>query len=179
MFVNEYVMNRQRYDKWATPIFWKVPSFYLYCVIFAAGVFGWIYFDRADVAARWKTIGAFLTFVAVYRGVFFPWMHADKTFRVMRARYFNDKDWVCKVMVSEERISLFINGKINNRIEWKDVLAFEEAKTYFKLTTDERNEGVMIDKESFIKGDGESLKRWMKDNHPEIVYQTVKPQFNK
>ena len=70
MFVNEYVMDRRRYDKWATPKFWRLPIFYVYCLIFVAGVFGWIYFDKADAPARWQTIGAFLTFVAVYRGVF-------------------------------------------------------------------------------------------------------------
>ena len=30
MFVNEYVMTRRRYDKWATPKFWKLPIFYIY-----------------------------------------------------------------------------------------------------------------------------------------------------
>lgn len=27
MFVNEYVMTRKRYDKWAAPKFWKLPIF--------------------------------------------------------------------------------------------------------------------------------------------------------
>lgn len=27
MFVNEYVMTRKRYDKWATPKFWKAAHF--------------------------------------------------------------------------------------------------------------------------------------------------------
>mgnify|MGYP000249529193 CR=1 FL=1 len=50
MFVNEYVMTRKRYDKWAAPKFWKLPIFYVYCIIFAAGTFGWIYFHH--VGAR-------------------------------------------------------------------------------------------------------------------------------
>lgn len=70
MFINEYTMDRKRYDKWATPKFWRLRTFYLYLVLFAAGVFGWIYFDKVNVSARWQTIGAFLIFVAVYRGVF-------------------------------------------------------------------------------------------------------------
>ena len=37
MFVNEYIMDRRRYDKWATPKFWKLPVahlFFIYTVLF-------------------------------------------------------------------------------------------------------------------------------------------------
>ena len=179
MFVNEYVMDRRRYDKWATPKFWKLPVFYVWCFIFVAGVFGWIYFERVNAPVRWQTIGAFLTFVAVYRGVFFRWMHADKTFRLTRANYFNGKNWTCKTIVGEKNISLYINGKANNKVEWKDILRFEEAKTFFKLATDEYNEGVMLDKACFTEGDADSFRQWMLDNHPEIKYGPVAPPFNK
>ena len=80
MFVNEYIMNRKRYDKWATPNFWRLPTFYVCLVIFIAGVFGWIYFDRVNASARWQSIGAFLTFVAVYIGVFLKLMKHEKKF---------------------------------------------------------------------------------------------------
>ena len=60
-------------------------------------------------------------------------MHADKTFRVTRAQYFNGKDWTCKVMIREKDIALFINNKINNHVNWEDLTKFEEAKTYYKL----------------------------------------------
>ncbi len=179
MFVNEYVMDRRRYDKWATPKFWKLPIFYVWCFIFVFGVFGWIYFQRVGASARWQSIGAFLTFVAVYRGVFFRWMHADKTFRLTRVNYFNGKNWTCKTIVGEKNISLYINGKANNKVEWKDILSFEEAKTFFKLATDEYNEGVMLDKSCFTEGDADSFKQWMLDNHPEIKYGPVAPPFNK
>ena len=99
MFVNEYVMTRKRYDKWAAPKFWRLPIFYVYCIIFAAGTFGWIYFHHVGASLRWQSVGATLSFIALYRGVFFKWMHADKTFRVTRAQYFNGKDWTCKVMI--------------------------------------------------------------------------------
>ena len=42
---------------------------------------------------------------------FFHWMRADKTFRLMRARNFGGKDWLCKVVVGGKNISLYINGK--------------------------------------------------------------------
>ena len=54
MFVNEYVMTRKRYDKWAAPKFWKLPIFYVYCIIFAAGTFGWIYFHHVGASLRWQ-----------------------------------------------------------------------------------------------------------------------------
>ena len=172
-------MDRRRYDKWAAPKFWKLPIFYVYCVIFVAGVFGWIYFKKADASLRWQSIGAFLTFVAVYRGVFFKWMHADKTFRVTRETYFGGKDWTCKVIIGEKNISLYINGKINNKVEWEEIKKFEEAKSYFKLSTNEYNEGVMIDKSCFTEGDADSFKQWMLDNHPEIKYGPIAPPFDK
>ena len=179
MFVNEYVMDRRRYDKWATPKFWKLPIFYVYCVIFVAGAFGWIYFQKADAPMRWQTVGAFLTFVAVYRGVFFKWMHADKTFRLTRETYFVGKNWTCKVIVGEKNISLYINGKVNNKVEWEQIRKFEDAKTYFKLTAQEGNEGVMLDKSCFTEGDADSFRQWMLDNHPDIEYGPIAPAFDK
>lgn len=179
MFVNEYVMTRKRYDKWAVPIFWKVPMFYVYCVIFVAGAAGWIYFHAVGAELRWQSVGAFLTFVAVYRGVFFRWMHADKTFRLTRTQYFDGKDWTCKVIIGEKNISLYINGKINNKVEWDDIVKFEEAKSYYRLTTDGQNEGVMIDKECFTEGDSEHFKQWMKETHPNIEYGRVDAYLDK
>lgn len=179
MYINEYIMNRRRYDKWATPKFWKVPIFYVYCFVFAAGVFGWIYFDKVGAAPRWQTVGAFLTFVAVYRGVFFQWMHADKTFRMMKANYFNGQDWKCKVMIMEKRIALHINGKLNNQVEWTDIVKMEEAKTYLKLSTEEKGEGIMLDKDCFTKGSAEEFKNWMKENHPEIAQVRIASAFDK
>ena len=60
MFVNEYVMTRKRYDKWAAPKFWRLPIFYVYCVIFASGTFGWIYFHHVGASLRWQSVGATL-----------------------------------------------------------------------------------------------------------------------
>lgn len=172
-------MDRKRYDKWAAPKFWRLPSFYIYLVIFIAGVFGWIYFDYVDASARWKSIGAFLTFVAVYRGVFFKWMHADKTFRLTRQKYFNDKNWKCKVLVRDRDISLHINGKLNNRVEWSEIKKLEEAKTYFKLSAADGMEGVMLDKGCFTSGDSDSFLAWMQETHPEIPHMRIAPAFDK
>lgn len=179
MFINEYVMDRRRYDKWATPKFWLLPIFYVYCAIFAAGVFGWIYFSHVNVSARWQTIGAFLTFVAVYRGVFFQFMHADKTFRVTKSQYFDGKDWNCKVILGDKNISLYINGKWNNKVEWSEIQKLEEAKTYFKLSSGTHNEGVMLDKTCFTEGDADSFKQWMLKEKPQIPQVPIAPMFNK
>ncbi len=178
MFINEYVMDRKRYDRWATPKFWRVPIFYVYCFVFLAGAFGWIYFRAVGAALRWQSLGACLTFVAVYRGIFFKWMHTDKTFRVTRAQYFGGKNWTCRVIVGEHNISLYINGKLNNKVEWGQVIRFEEGKTYFRLATDEYREGVMLDKASFTEGDTDSFRQWMRDNRPDIEYGPVAPMFD-
>ena len=106
-------------------------------------------------------------------------MHADKTFRVTRAQYFNGKDWTCKVMIREKDIALFINNKINNHVNWEDLTRFEEAKTYYKLTSKDQIEGVMLDKDSFTEGDSSSFKQWMLEQHPEIKYGPIDPAFDK
>lgn len=180
MFINEYTMTRRRYDKWATPIFWKTgPMFFIWCFILIAGAFGWAYFTYVDAPLRWQTMGAFLVFISVYRGIFFKWMHADKTFRMTRGQYFNGKDWSCKVIVGEKNISLYINNKLNNKVEWSEITKFEDAKTYYKLSSGNQNEGVMLDKECFTEGDSESFKGWMKEHHPEIPYGPIHPAFDK
>ena len=37
----------------------------------------------------------------------------------------------------------------------------------------------MLDKESFTKGDSESFKQWMLEQHPEIEYGPIDPAFDK
>ena len=138
-----------------------------------------IYFHHVGASLRWQSVGATLSFIALYRGVFFKWMHADKTFRVTRTQYFNGKDWTCKVMIREKDIALFINNKINNHVNWEDLTKFEEAKTYYKLTSKDQIEGVMLDKDSFTEGDSSSFKQWMLEQHPEIKYGPIDPAFDK
>ena len=180
MFINEYTMTRKRYDKWSVPKFWKSgPMFFIWCFIFILGTLSWIYFNTITVPLRWKTVCAFLVFISVYRGVFFKWMHADKTFRVTRGQYFNGKDWTCKVIIGEKNITLYINNKLNNKVDWKDINRFEEAKSYYKLASGDQNEGVMLDKDSFTEGDSEQFKTWMQEHHPDIPYGPIHPAYDK
>ena len=76
-------------------------------------------------------------------------------------------------------ITLHINGKLNNRVEWTDIQKLEEAKTYFKLTSSDGVEGVMLDKSCFTKGDANSFKEWLKDTHPEVEQTSIAPAFDK
>ena len=82
-------------------------------------------------------------------------------------------------MIREKDIALYINNKINNHVNWEDLTKFEEAKTYYKLTSKDQIEGVMLDKESFTKGNSESFKQWMLEQHPEIEYGPIDPAFDK
>ena len=55
-------------------------------------------------------------------------------------------------MIREKGYStLYINNKINNHVNWEDLTKFEEAKTYYKLTSKDQIEGVMLDKDSFTR----------------------------
>ena len=39
----------------------------------------------------------------------------------------------------------------------------------------EGNEGVLLDKQCFTRGDAEAFKQWMIDRHPEIEYGWIHP----
>lgn len=74
---------------------------------------------------------------------------------------------------------MYINGKINNKVAWSDIEKFEEARSYYKLAVADSNEGVILDKECFTKGDADSFKQWMRDSHPEVVYGSIESAFDK
>ena len=112
-------------------------------------------------------------------GRFFPLDARRQNIPSHQAEIFNEKDWLCKVIVRDKDISLHINGKLNNRVEWSDIKKLEEAKTYFKLTSPDGVEGVMLDKECFTEGNADSFKEWMSNVHPEIEQVPIAPAFNK
>ena len=179
MFVNEYVMTRKRYDKWAVPKFLEASHLLRILCNLCSRNFRLDLFSSCRRFAQMAVCWCYAFLYSLYRGVFFKWMHADKTFRVTRTQYFNDKDWTCKVMIREKDIALFINNKINNHVNWEDLTKFEEAKTYYKLTSKDQIEGVMLDKDSFTEGDSSSFKQWMLEQHPEIEYGPIDPAFDK
>ncbi len=57
---------------------------------------------------------------------------------------------------------LYINEKPDNKVEWK-----------------EYNEGVRVDNACFVKGDEDSFRQWISDNHPEMLYDMEDKRFNR
>ncbi len=175
MFENQYVMDIKRYRRWTAPTFYKVKSFWPWMVILAIGLYGAIFFSNEETKLNWESLGYMLVLVSVYRAVFFRYMLAGKQFKMMRVQN-GMKQWDCKVIVGNT-IRLFTNDQPNNEVFWKQVTKCVEAKSYFDLSVD--NDFVRLDKNCFTKGDAESFKAWMLQEHPEIPWEKEKPEFDK
>ena len=152
MFENEYKMDIRRYQRWTTPIFYKVLSFWPWLFIFLLSTVGAIIFYKNDLPMRWKSLALMLMLISVYRSVLFRPMLAGKQFKLMRVQK-GKKSWDCKVVVGNT-IRLFEDGEFSNEVFFKQVKKFVEAKSYFDLAVDNDfvrlpyTEGVKILEES-------------------------------
>lgn len=178
MFVNEYEMTRKRFIQWSTPIFYKLPIFYIYCAIIVFSVFAWWYFATNNVAVRWQTLAAFMVLISLYRGVAFRYMATDKQYRLTKENMYKNVAWMCKVEVNDGGIRVSANGKLQAYVKWERICAFEEANTFFDLKVREGDQ-ARLDKAGFTKGDAESFKKYMLENHSEIPYGETDPRWNR
>ena len=145
MFENEYKMDIRRYQRWTTPIFYKVLSFWPWLFIFLLSTVGAIIFYKNDLPMRWKSLALMLMLISVYRSVLFRPMLAGKQFKLMRLQK-GKKFWNCKVVVGNT-IRLYEDGEFSNEVFFKQVKKFVEAKSYFDLAVD--NDFVRLDKAGF------------------------------
>ena len=178
MFINEYEMTRGRFVKWSTPVFYKLPIFYIWCVVFVFSGIAWYYFAQHNVAVRWETLAAFMMLISFYRGFAFRFMATDKQYRLTKENMYKDVPWMCKVEVNDGGVRVSANGKIQAYVKWDRIEAFAEAKTFLDLKVKEGDQ-ARLDKECFTKGDVESFKAWMAEKHPEIPFKEVEPRYNK
>lgn len=175
MFENEYKMDIRRYQRWTTPIFYNVLSFWPWLFIFLLSTVGAIIFYKNDLPMRWKSLALMLMLISVYRSVLFRPMLAGKQFKLMRSQK-GKKFWNCKVVVGNT-IRLYEDGEFSNEVFFKQVKKFVEAKSYFDLAVD--NDFVRLDKAGFTKGTPEEFKEWMLKEHSEIPYEKEKKEFDR
>ncbi len=175
MFENEYKMDIRRYQRWTTPIFYKVASFWPWLFIFVLSSVGAFIFYKNDLSIRWKSLALMLMLISVYRSILFRPMLAGKQFKLMRVQK-GKKFWNCKVVVGNT-IRLYEDGEFSNEIFFKQVKKFVEARSYFDLAVD--NDFVRLDKAGFTKGTPEEFREWMLKEHPEIPYEKEKKEFDK
>ena len=175
MFENEYKMDIRRYQRWTTPIFYKVLSFWPWMVIFLLATVGAIVFYHRDMPLRWKSLSLMLMLISFYRSILFRPMLAGKQFKMMRLQK-GKKFWTCKVIVGNT-IRLFEDGEFSNEVFFKQIKKFVEAKSYFDLAVD--NDFVRLDTAGFTKGTPEEFKEWMLKEHPEIPYAREKKEFDR
>ena len=171
MFENEYLMTSKKYEKYIVPKFYALPIFYVYFVIFIMGIIGYYYFNKNNIDLRWKTLSVFLIFISIYRGVFYKWMLANKQYRLMQSQYFGGESWICKYVIKDESIELYLNGKLNNVVPWDKIKKWTEAKTYFALRTENYMDAIMLEKDSFVKGNIEKFKKYMFDSHTNVPFE--------
>lgn len=175
MFENEYKMDIKRYRRWTTPIFYKLPSFWPWLVIFLAAAVGAVVFYKNNMPVNWKSLALMLMLISFYRSVLFRPMLAGKQFKMMRVQR-GKKEWDCKVAVGNT-IRLYEDGQFSNEVFFGQIKKFVEAKSYFDLAVE--NDFVRLDKGGFTKGSAEEFKEWMLKEHPDIPYEREKKEFDK
>lgn len=178
MFVNEYEMTRKRFVSWSTPNIFKLPITYIWLAVIAFSLFAWIYFTKTGTALRWQTLASFMVLIALYRGFAFRYMATDKQYRITKEHMYKDVPWMCKVEINDGGIRVSANSKLQAYVKWDRIASFEEANTFLDLKVKEGDQ-ARLDKEGFTKGDVESFKKWMAENHPEIPFGEVDPRWNK
>lgn len=176
-FINEYEMTKKRFVKWSIPVFYRLPIFYIMVVVFIVSGYAWYYFAQHDAPQRWQTLAAFMMLMCLYRGILYKPLSADKQYRLTKMNMYNNQPWMCKVDVSEGGIKVMSNGKVNAHIKWDKVVKFQEAKSYLDLVV-QSGEQARMDKACFTRGDAESFKAWMAENHPELPLTEVAPKAN-
>lgn len=179
MFINEYIMDHRRYEKWTVPKFYMLPIFYVYILVFIISAIGYWSFTKYGIAARWKTLAIVLMFIAVYRGVFVNWLKANKVYRLMKDKYYGGKCWKCRVEVDDKSILLYVNDTFNNEVRWNVIQKCCVAKSYIALRTEKFGEAVMLDNMSYIKGDVASFLDYMKTHHHDIPIIEEDPKYNR
>lgn len=179
MFVNEYIMDHKRYEKWTVPKFYLLPIFYVYIVVFIVSSIGLWLFTKNGIAVRWRTLALVLMFLSIYRGIFVNWMRSNKMYRLMKQKYYGDKCWKCRVEIDDRSILLYINDKLNNEVQWNIIKKCCNAKSFIALRTEKFGEAVMLDKSSFIKGDADSFLKYMETHHKDIPIVEEDPKFNR
>ena len=178
MFVNEYEMTRKRFLLWSTPIFYKLPIFYIWAAVFAFSGVAWYYFAHHNVEVRWETLAAFMMLISFYRGVAFRYMAVDKQYRLTKENMYKNVPWMCKVEVNDGGVRVSANGKIQAYVKWDRIDAFVEATSFYDLRVKEGDQ-ARLDKACFTKGSAEEFEMWMAEHHPNLPKQEMEPRYNR
>ena len=176
-------MDSKRYTKWVVPKLYALPISYVYLFIFILGIVGYWYFTKfyAGDFSRWKNVCILLVIIAVYRGLCFKWMHANKQYRLMKQQMFNDKPWECEIVVDDRSIKLNLNGKQNETYNWEHVKEIRDAKSFIRIVVESfgTEQNVMLDKDSFTKGNTDEFFKYLKIHHPDIKVSQEEFKMNK
>lgn len=175
MFQNEYCMNIDRYRHWTCPILTKAKGFKFWLILTLVGLPTVCVFYAVGARQTLKTTALLITFAAFYRGFLFRPMYANKQFRLLSTQ-FHKKSWMTKIVIGDE-ISLYVDGNLNNEVQWNQINGLVEAKSYFDLEVN--GDYLRLDKAGFTQGDSERFLSYMKEQHPEIPYREEKPEFNR
>lgn len=180
MFINEYEITWKKYIKWVVPKFYMLWTFYIYLLIIIVAIFSLRFFDYYGIGFRWKTLAIFMIFIAIYRSIFFKYLHAIKQFKIMKMQQFmHGEKWICKIIIDDKFITLYLNDKQNNQITFDKIKKISISKSFIALKTENENEKIMLDKKSFIKGNAEDFINDMKIKHSNILIEKENNKYNR
>lgn len=175
MFQNEYRMDLKRYQRWTCPIATKAKGFWIWLAVTVLALPTALWLYAVDARQGFKNTALLLTVAGVYRAFLFRPMYANKQFRLL-SRQLGKQSWMTRVVI-DDTLRLYVDGELNNEVEWSQVKALAEAKSYFDLEVGD--DYLRLDKACFTEGDAESFRAFMTERHPEIPHQEEKAEFNR
>lgn len=168
MIENEYVMDRERYVRWTTPIVFALPIFYILIILLVVDVFVFKRFYTSGVDKQLILISFFAFWILIYLAFFHKWVVAISNHKYLRKRVFKGNLWTCRALVDDYGIKLFVNGELTNTVSWDEITCLAEGKTFVSLKRKAEADKIVLFDDSYKKGTRDELINYIKTKHSNI-----------
>ncbi len=176
MFQVKYHMDGKLYRQWTCPPIHKVRGFWFWMALLAVSTPAMFYLRAIDGPIRLQSLSSMAMLVAVYRGILFRPMYADKQFRVICMDHEKpNSGWDSRVDLDEVGLSNYMDEELLNRVTWDQVQYVIETGSYVDFVV--AGEFIRLPRNSFTKGSAEELLGWLKENHAEVEHHQESSQF--
>ncbi len=176
MFQVKYHMDGKLYRQWTCPPIHKVRGFWFWMVLLAVSTPAMFYLRSIDGPIRLQSLASMAMLVAVYRGILFRPMYADKQFRVICMDHEKpNSGWDSRVDLDETGLSNYMDESLLNHVSWDQIQCAVVTGNYVDFVV--ASDFIRLPRNSFTQGSAEELLVWLKENHPEVELREESSQF--
>lgn len=171
MFQVKYFMDIRRYRDWTCPPAHKARGFWFWMVVLVISAPLAVYFRMNESDLRLQSLAAMGVLIAVYRGLLFRKMYANKQFRVMCIDYKKEErhGWDSRVEVTEEGICTYMDDAPLGKAAWENVCGYTVTSRYIDLNVEK--DFIRLPRDAFTVGTAEEFLAWLGQRHPELERQ--------